>query len=61
MIKEMISEMNRAMYNGEMSFECAKNLLKQLSKITGKDYDILNNKRVVYWEYNECHDAWVNA
>lgn len=60
MIKEMIKEMNRAMSNNEISFDCVENLLKQLQTLTGLDYCIINN-RVVYRENGTFHDAWVNA
>lgn len=60
MIKEMINELNNAMYNNEITFDCVTNLLKQLSKLTGKEYKILS-KRVVYVENNKFYDAWVNA
>ena len=60
MIKIMIWELNRAMIEGEISFTCVENLLKELSVLTGKEYEIIN-KRVVYRENNKLHDAWVNA
>lgn len=60
MIKEMIKELNNAMYDGEITFDCAKRLLKQLSTLTGKDYCIIS-KRVCYKAEDGFHDAWVNA
>lgn len=60
MIKEMIKEMNRAMRNNEISFDCVENLLKQLQTLTGLDYCIVN-KRVAYRENGNIYDAWVNA
>lgn len=61
MIKEMISELNRAMYENEISFDCAQNLLKQLSKLTGKKYGILNRRVTVYIEPGVISDAWATA
>ena len=60
MIKEMLQTINHAMFNGEMSIECAKMLLKSISVMTGKEYGILR-KRVVYKENGQFHDAWANA
>ena len=60
MIKEMINELNRALAESEITFNCVTNLLEQLSKLTGKEYKILA-RRVVYVENNKLHDAWVNA
>ena len=61
MIKEMIEEMNRAMHNGEISFDCVERLMKQISKLTGLDYCIIN-KRVAYKDTDgKFHDALVNA
>ena len=60
MIKDFISIINDGMRCGEISFNIAEQLLRQLSLVTGKDYDILN-KRVVYRDGRGMHDAWVNA
>ena len=60
MIKEMIKELNIAMHNGSISFDVVKKLCEQLSKLTGKNYSIIN-RRVVYIEYGKYHDAWANA
>lgn len=60
MVKDFISIINDGMGRGEISFDVAEQLLRQLSLVTGKDYDILN-KRVVYREGRDMHDAWVNA
>lgn len=60
MIKEMLYTINHAMSDGEMTIECAKNLLKSISVITGKEYSILR-KRVVYKEDGHIYDAWANA
>lgn len=60
MIKEMISTINNALYNNEMTFDVARELLKSLSIMTGKEYSILN-RRVVYKEYGEFHDAYTYA
>lgn len=60
MIKNYIATLNNGMSNGEISFNIAEQLLRQLSLVTGKDYDILN-KRVVYREGRDMHDAWANA
>ena len=60
MIKEMLYTINHAMSDGEMSIECAINLLKSISVLTGKEYIIIR-KRVAYRENGQIHDAWVNA
>ena len=62
MIKEMINELNEAMYEGKIDFEVVKNLLAQLSKLTGLEYGILN-KRVTFYSTvdREWHDAYVYA
>ena len=60
MIKDFISIINDGMGRGEISFDVAEQLLRQLSLVTGKDYDILN-ERVVYRDGRGMHDAWVNA
>ena len=60
MIKDFISIINDGMSNGEISFNIAEQLLRQLSLVTGKEYSILN-KRVVYRDGRDMHDAWVNA
>ena len=60
MIKEMINELNRAMYAGEISFDCVHNILNQLSKLTGLEYCIIN-RRVAFKKGKEFHDAYVNA
>lgn len=60
MIKNMISIINHGMYNNELSIECAKMLIEELSALTGKKYSILR-KRVVYKENGQFHDAWANA
>ena len=61
MIKEMISELNRAMYENEISFDCVENLLEQLSKLTGKKYGILHRRVTVYSENGAVNDAWATA
>ena len=62
MIKSMLATINAYLYVNEMSFDCARELLKSLSMITGKEYSIIRC-RVVYKD--ECdgqfHDAWLNA
>lgn len=60
MIKDYIATLNNGMSNGEISFDFVRKLLAHLSLVTGKDYDILN-KRVVYRDGRDMHDAWVNA
>ena len=60
MIKNMIHTINHALYNKEMSFECAYDLLKSLAMMTGKEYSILRC-RVVYKENGAFYDAWANA
>lgn len=60
MIKEMIKTINHALFNNEMSIDCAKELLKSISVMTGKEYGILR-MRVVYKENGQFHDAWANA
>lgn len=60
MIKNMLLTINHAMINGDMSIECAKMLLKEISIITGKKYIIIR-KRVAYEENGHFHDAWANA
>ena len=56
----MIGELNRAMAEYEISFDCVRNILKQLSKLTGKEYSIIN-RRVVYRDSldKHLHDAYV--
>lgn len=61
MIKEMINELNRAMNNDEISFECAENLLEQLSKLTGKKYGILRRRVTIELSDGHYSDAWVNS
>lgn len=61
MIKEMINEMNKAMYDGSITFEVVRNLCNQLSKLTGKQYGILNKRVVVEYADGRTIDAWVNA
>ena len=61
MIKEMISELNRAMYDNEISFDCAKNILEQLSKLTGKKYGILKRRVTIENADGTCSDAFVNS
>lgn len=60
MIKEMIKELNKAMYEGNITLKVVQNLCEQLSKLTGKDYCIIN-KRVCYKAEDGFHDAWANA
>lgn len=60
MIKEMLYTINHAMSDGEMSIECAKNLLKSISVLTGKEYIIIR-QRVAYAENGQFYDAWANA
>lgn len=62
MIKEMIKTINHAMNNHEMTIDCAKQLLKSISVLTGKEYSILAS-RVVYKDEidGQLHDAWANA
>lgn len=60
MIKDFISIINDGMGRGEISFDVAEQLLRQLSLVTGKEYSILN-KRVVYRDGRDMHDAWANA
>jgi hypothetical protein len=60
MIKELIDELNNAMYDKEISFNCVRKLLAQISKLTGKKYGILNKRVTVFVDGVE-HDAWVNA
>ncbi len=61
MIKGMIKTLNVAMYAGEISFDCVRDLLAQLSKLTGKEYDIVNRRVIVKDEYGKIHDAYVWA
>ena len=61
MIKEMIKELNRAMHNNEISFDCAENILKQLSKLTGKEYGILNRRVTIKNTDGTCNDAFINS
>ena len=60
MIKEMIGTINYALCNDEMTFDCARELLKSLSKLTGKEYMIIK-RRVAFKEDGKIHDAWVYA
>ena len=60
MIKEMINELNKAMYDGKITFDVVESLCNQLSKLTGKDYRIIN-KRFCYKEYDKFHYAYTNA
>lgn len=62
MIKSMIKTINNALYEKEMTFDCARELLKSLRMITGKEYSIIRC-RVVYKDEldGQFHDAWVNA
>lgn len=60
MIKDYIATLNNGMSNGEISFNIAEQLLRQLSLVTGKEYSILN-RRVVYYDGGQYRDAWVNA
>ena len=59
MIKGMIHTLNEAMYAGEISFDCVRALLEQLSKLTGKEYTIVNRRVIVKDEYGKIHDAYV--
>jgi hypothetical protein len=61
MIKEMIKELNRAMHSEEISFSCARNILEQLSKLTGKKYGILNRRVTIECDNGHRKDAWVNS
>ena len=61
MIKEMIGELNRAMHENEISFECVRNILEQLSKLTGKEYGILNRRVTIKNADGSCNDAFVNS
>ena len=61
MIKEMIGELNRAMATAEISFECVRNILKQLSKLTGKEYGILNRRVTIEHGDGHYNDAYVNC
>jgi hypothetical protein len=61
MIKEMINELNRAMYEEEISFDCARNLLEQLSKLTGKKYGILKRRVIIENADGTFNDAFVNS
>ena len=58
--KERISEMNKAMYDGDITFNVVKNLCDQLSKLTGHKYGILN-KRVIIFADGSFKDAWANS
>lgn len=60
MIKDYIATLNNGMSNGEISFNVAEQLLRQLNLVTGKEYSILN-RRVVYYDGKQYRDAWVNA
>ena len=55
----MINTLNVAMYSGEISFDCVRDLLRHLSKLTGKEYDIVNRRVIVKDEYGKIHDAYV--
>ena len=61
MIKETINELNRAMANNEISFDCVRNILAQLSKLTGKKYGILKRRVTIKHGNGHCSDAFVNA
>ena len=61
MIKEMINEMNRAMYEGTISFNTVKNLCAQLSKLTGKKYGINNRRVTIILDNGHIEDAFVNS
>lgn len=61
MIKGMINELNSAMYDGTITFDVVKNLCNQLSKLTGREYSILNRRVVVKYPDGRCEDAWANA
>jgi hypothetical protein len=61
MIKEMINELNRAMHENELSFDCARTILEQLSKLTGKEYGILNRRVIIKNADGTCNDAFVNS
>ena len=61
MIKEMIDELNRAMANDEVSFDCVRNILAQLEKLTGKKYGILKRRVTIEYGNGRCGDAWVNS
>ena len=60
MVKEIINTINKGLSNGELSIDCAKELIKYLGVISGKEYTLLN-KRVTYIEDGKFHDAWVNS
>lgn len=60
MLKEMFYTINHALADGEMTIECAYNLLKSISLLTGKEYKIIK-KRVAYMEDEHIYDAWANA
>lgn len=61
MIKETISELNKAMYDGNITFEVVRKLCEQLSKLTGLKYGILNKRVIVEYPDGRFEDAWVNA
>lgn len=61
MIKEMIGELNRAMYENEITFGCVRTILEQLSKLTGKEYTLLNRRVVIKNADGTCNDAYVNC
>lgn len=53
----IIKEINRALGNEEISFNCAKNIMTQLSRLTGIKYTILN-KRVCFKKNGKFYDAY---
>ena len=61
MIKEMIGTINYALCEDEMTIECAYALLKSLSKLTGKKYEILHRRVAFKGDDGLLHDAWVYA
>ena len=61
MIKEMIKELNRAMFNNEISFVCVKNILSELSVLTSKNYGVLNCRVIIMNADGSFNDAYVNC
>ena len=61
MIKEMIGELNRAMAKDEININVVKNLCKQLSKLTGLEYEVLNRRVIYRANDGTLHDAYVNC
>lgn len=60
MIKEIIKELNRAMYYNEISFDCVDKILEQISKSSGDKYTILNRRVVIITDEGNFDDAYIS-